>query len=144
MSVENTIDIFQANVEPLSKFVAETPLSKQTTGRHGLDTNSSCHRLWVLFSLFSSFLSNSVCNKTCCLRASLSLANPIFLSHPEASQVAMTVSFSCGISVDRALGPYCVLPSPGSIWNVVHTTLTGWGVAGTSGLLDLSGHESGV
>lgn len=32
MNVENTIEIFQANVEPLSKFVAETPLSKQTTG----------------------------------------------------------------------------------------------------------------
>lgn len=65
INVESTIEIFQANVEPHSKYVAETPLSKQTTGKHSLETNSSCHHLWAVF-FFSSFLSNSVCNKTCC------------------------------------------------------------------------------
>lgn len=33
INVENTIEIFQANVEPLLEFVAETALGKQTTGK---------------------------------------------------------------------------------------------------------------
>lgn len=54
------------------------------------------------------------------------------------------MSFSDGVSVDRALGPYRVLLFPGSIWKGIHTSLTRWGLAGTSGRFDLSGHESAV
>lgn len=36
----------------LSKHVAETSLSKQTTRKHSFETNSSCYHLW-LFPLFS-------------------------------------------------------------------------------------------
>ena len=31
----------------LSKFIAETPLSKQTPGKRSLETNSSCHHVWA-------------------------------------------------------------------------------------------------
>lgn len=59
--------------------------------------------------------------------------------------MALIVSFRDDrVSVDRAGGPYCVLLSHGSIWNGVHISLTRSGVAGTSGLLDLLRHESGV
>ena len=71
MNVENTVEVFQANVEPLLKFVAETPLSKQATRKRSLETNSSCHVCGLLPPPpppppFSSLLSNSVCNKTYC------------------------------------------------------------------------------
>lgn len=59
--------------------------------------------------------------------------------------MALIVSFSGDrVSVHRAGGPHCVLLSHGSIWNGVDTSLTRSGVAGTSGLLDLLRHESGV
>jgi hypothetical protein len=52
------VEIFQANEELLCKHVAETSLSKQTTEKQSIDTNSSCYHLWPVSSLFSSFLSN--------------------------------------------------------------------------------------
>lgn len=59
--------------------------------------------------------------------------------------MALVVSFSDGILVDRAPGPYGgVLLFDGSTGNGVPTSLTRWSLAGTSGRLDLSGHESGV
>lgn len=58
--------------------------------------------------------------------------------------MALIISFSDAVSVDRTFGPYGVLLFPGSIWKGVHTSLTRWGLAGTSGWFDLSGHKSAM